>query len=223
MEYFDMRKMSVNLWRNAAGETREICTFPPAKRDFYWRASITSIAANGEFSLFPGMERIVTLLEGGEMTLLEGGEMFLESADRFNHTLKPYTLKPLQPFSFAADLVLCSGPGGKSETDGRADAGQMSMDFNIMTRLDVCKIMTRLDVCKAKVRIAERTFTTFGSRGGVVFVINGAWQLGDKLLTTDQGACWFDGRHTLRLLQPQGKLLFSEINWLAGHSPDQVQ
>ncbi|HGU2925850.1 TPA: hypothetical protein ACM87P_003822, partial [Escherichia coli O103:H2] len=22
MEYFDMRKMSVNLWRNAAGETR---------------------------------------------------------------------------------------------------------------------------------------------------------------------------------------------------------
>ncbi|HHY1623566.1 TPA: environmental stress-induced protein Ves, partial [Escherichia coli] len=23
MEYFDMRKMSVNLWRNAAGETRE--------------------------------------------------------------------------------------------------------------------------------------------------------------------------------------------------------
>ncbi len=93
-------------------------------------------------------------------------------------------------------------------------AGQMSMDFNIMTRPDVCK---------AKVRIAERTFTTFGSRGGVVFVINGAWQLGDKLLTTDQGACWFDGRHTLRLLQPQGKLLFSEINWLAGHSPDQVQ
>lgn len=167
MEYFDMRKMSVNLWRNAAGETREICTFPPAKRDFYWRASITSIAANGEFSLFPGMERIVTLLEGGEM--------FLESADRFNHTLKP-----LQPFSFAADLVV----------KAKLTAGQMSMDFNIMTRLDVCK---------AKVRIAERTFTTFGSRGGVVFVINGAWQLGDKLLTTDQGACWFDGRHTLRL------------------------
>lgn len=56
--------------------------------------------------------------------------------------------------------------------------GQMSMDFNIMTRLDACK---------AKVRIADRTFTTFGSRGGVVFVISGAWQLGEKLLTTDPG------------------------------------
>lgn len=40
------------------------------------------------------------------------------------------------------------------------------MDFNIMIRLDVCK---------AKVRIVERTFIIFGLRGGVVFVINGAW------------------------------------------------
>lgn len=63
------------------------------------------------------------------MTLLEGGEMFLESADRFNHTLKP-----LQPFSFAADLVV----------KAKLTAGQMSMDFNIMTRLDVCKAKVKL-------------------------------------------------------------------------------
>lgn len=68
MEYFDIRKMPVNLWRNGAGETREICCFPPATRDFHWRASIASIAANGEFSLFPGVERVITLLEGGEVT-----------------------------------------------------------------------------------------------------------------------------------------------------------
>lgn len=83
----------------------------------------------------------------------------------------------------------------------------MSMDFNIMTRRDVCQ---------AKVRVADRTFTTFGSRGGVVFVISGAWQLGDKLLTADQGASWHDGKHTLRLLEREGKLLFSEINWMPG-------
>ncbi|MEK0044333.1 environmental stress-induced protein Ves [Escherichia albertii] len=191
MEYFDMRKMSVDLWRNAAGETREICRFPPAKRDFNWRASIASIATNGEFSLFPGMERSVTLLEGGEICL--------ESTDRFSHTLKP-----LQPFAFSADQVV----------KAKLTEGQMSMDFNVMTRLDICK---------AKVRIADRTFTTFGSRGGVVFVISGAWQLGDKLLTSDQGACWYDGKHTLRLLQSQGQLLFSEISWRPGHSPESVQ
>ncbi len=96
------------------------------------------------------------------MTLLEGGEMFLESADRFNHTLKP-----LQPFAFAADQVV----------KAKLTAGQMSMDFNIMTRLDVCK-------AKAA-EFAERTFTTFGSRGGVVFAINGRgnWAINRSLPT----------------------------------------
>ncbi|MDM3271025.1 MULTISPECIES: environmental stress-induced protein Ves [Citrobacter] len=191
MEYFDIRKMPVNLWRNGAGETREICCFPPATRDFHWRASIASIAANGEFSLFPGVERVITLLEGGEVTL--------EESNTFTHTLKQH-----QPFTFAGDKVV----------KAKLTEGQMSMDFNIMTRRDVCH---------AKVRVADRTFTTFGSRGGVVFVISGAWQLGDKLLTADQGASWHDGKHTLRLLEREGKLLFSEINWMPGHSPDAVQ
>ncbi len=191
MEYFDIRKMPVNLWRNGAGETREICCFPPATRDFHWRASIASIAANGEFSLFPGVERVITLLEGGEVTL--------EESNTFTHTLKQH-----QPFTFAGDKVV----------KAKLTEGQMSMDFNIMTRRDVCQ---------AKVRVADRTFTTFGARGGVVFVISGAWQLGDKLLTADQGASWHDGKHTLRLLEREGKLLFSEINWMPGHSPDAVQ
>ncbi|QYG84937.1 environmental stress-induced protein Ves [Citrobacter koseri] len=191
MEYFDIRKMPVNLWRNGAGETREICCFPPATRDFHWRASIASIAGNGEFSLFPGVERVITLLEGGEV--------MLEGVNTFTHTLKQH-----QPFTFAGDSVV----------KATLSEGQMSMDLNIMTRRDRCK---------AKVRVADRTFTTFGSRGGVVFVISGAWQLGDKLLTADQGACWHDGKHTLRLLKPEGQLLFSEITWLPGYTPDTVQ
>lgn len=191
MEYFDIRKMPVNLWRNGAGEAREICCFPPATRDFHWRASIASIAGNGEFSLFPGVERVITLLEGGEV--------MLEGVNTFTHTLKRH-----QPFTFAGDSVV----------KATLSEGQMSMDLNIMTRRDRCK---------AKVRVADRTFTTFGSRGGVVFVISGAWQLGDKLLTADQGACWHDGKHTLRLLKPEGQLLFSEITWLPGYTPDTVQ
>lgn len=53
MEYFDMRKMSVNLWRNAAGETREICTFPPAKRDFTGAPALHPSRRMGSFLCFP--------------------------------------------------------------------------------------------------------------------------------------------------------------------------
>lgn len=185
MEYFDIRKMPVNLWRNGAGETREICCYPAANRDFDWRASIASIASNGGFPQFTGVDRVITLIEGGEVTL-DGGSAF-------NHTLKH-----LQPFTFA----------GEQPVKAQLSDGQMSMDFNIMTRRDRCQ---------AKVRVADRTFTTFASRGGVVFVLSGAWQLGDKLLTADQGAWWQEGHHTLRLLKSEGQLLFSEITWLPGH------
>lgn len=184
MEYFDIRKMPVSLWKNGAGETRELCCFPPATRDFNWRASIASIAGNGEFSAFPGVDRVITLLEGGEV-MLDGGTAF-------RHTLKRF-----QPFSFA----------GEQTVRAQLSEGQMSMDLNIMTRRDRCQ---------AKVRVADRTFTTFGTRGGMVFVLSGAWQLGDKLLTADQGACWQEGRHTLRLLKDEGQILYSEISWQPG-------
>ncbi len=181
MEFFDIRKVPVSLWRNGAGETREICCFPPATRDFNWRASVASIASSGEFSAFPHVDRVITLLEGGEV--------ILDAGKAFRHTLKKH-----QPFSFAGEQAV------KAElTRG------MSMDFNIMTRRDRCR---------AKVRVADRTFTTLTARGGIVYVLSGEWQLGDKLLSPEQGAWWHDGRYTLRLLKPEGQLLFSEITYL---------
>ncbi|MRS13424.1 environmental stress-induced protein Ves [Enterobacteriaceae bacterium RIT691] len=186
MEFFDIRKMPVSLWKNGAGETRELCCFPPATRDFHWRASIASIAGNGEFSALTGVDRVVTLLEGGEVTL-DGG-------NAFRHTLKRY-----QPFRFS----------GEQAVRAQLTEGQMSMELNIMTRRDLCE---------AKVRVADRTFTTFGARGGMVLVLSGAWQMGDKLLTADQGAYWHDGHHTLRLLKEEGKILYSEIRWLLSYS-----
>lgn len=186
MEYFDIRTMPVSLWKNGAGETRELCCFPPATRDFDWRASIASIASSGEFSALPGVDRVITLLEGGEVNL-DGGSAFT------------HTLKHFQPFSFA----------GEQPVRAQLSEGRMSMDLNIMTRRDRCQ---------ADVRVADRSFRTFGSRGGVVLVLSGAWQLGEKLLTTDQGAYWHSGHHTLRLLKEEGHLLYSEINGLPGYA-----
>lgn len=116
MEFFDIRKMPVSLWRNGAGETREICCFPPATRDFYWRASIATIASNGEFSSFPGVDRVITLLEGGEVTL--------DAGQAFCHTLKHH-----QPYHFSGDQPV----------KALLSEGRMSMDFNIMTGVTVVR------------------------------------------------------------------------------------
>ncbi|CCK02263.1 FIG00554077: hypothetical protein [Cronobacter sakazakii 696] len=47
-----------------------------------------------------------------------------------------------------------------------------------------------------------------------MYVLSGAWQLNDKLLTPEQGAWWQEGSHTLRLLKAEGQVLFSEITYL---------
>jgi environmental stress-induced protein Ves len=101
MEFFDIRKMPVSLWRNGAGETREICCFPPATRDFHWRASIATIASNGEFSSF-SRRRSGNYLAGRREVTLDAGQAFF-------HTLKHH-----QPYSFAGDLPvkLCCPMGG---------------------------------------------------------------------------------------------------------------
>ncbi|STP76028.1 acyl-CoA dehydrogenase [Escherichia coli] len=53
MEYFDMRKMSVNLWRNAAGETREICTFHRQNVIFTGVPALHPSRRMGSFLCFP--------------------------------------------------------------------------------------------------------------------------------------------------------------------------
>ncbi len=95
-------------------------------------------------------------------------------------------------------LRLCGRFDGESRAHGGAD-------------VDGFQCHDPTGALPAKVRVATRTFTTFASRGGVAFVLSGAWQLGDKLLTADQGASWQEGSHTLRLLETKGSLLFSEI------------
>jgi len=134
MDFFDIRKMPVNLWRNGAGETREICCFPSATRDFHWRASIASIASNGEFSLFPGVDRVITLLEGGEVTL--------DAGHAFCHTLKRH-----QPFSFAGDH-----PEGESHRRADVDGFQYHDEARLLPGKSARRRSHLYDVCLTRGR-----------------------------------------------------------------------
>jgi environmental stress-induced protein Ves len=58
-------------WRNGGGTTHEIAIAPTDTPDapFCWRLSIADLAGDGPFSEFPGIDRILLLLEGEGVTL----------------------------------------------------------------------------------------------------------------------------------------------------------
>jgi environmental stress-induced protein Ves len=88
---FDVDQLAVAPWRNGGGETREIAAQPSDGGSFAWRASIATIAQDGRFSEFPGVDRTITLLEGVGVRLL---------GDDLDHTLD----RPGEPFAFPGDV-----------------------------------------------------------------------------------------------------------------------
>ena len=68
-------------WKNGGGETVEIAVFPEdaALADFGWRVSMATVASDGPFSVFPGIDRTLAVLSGDGMDLsIEGiGERLL--------------------------------------------------------------------------------------------------------------------------------------------------
>nr|WP_117190506.1 HutD family protein [Rhizobium terrae] len=106
----DYRRMP---WKNGKGETVEIAVFPPdaAIDDFDWRISMATVAEDGPFSVFDGIDRTLSVLSGDGIRLLVDGQ---GSIDLFQHSA---------PHSFPADTA----------TSARLLGGPIT-DLNIMTR-----------------------------------------------------------------------------------------
>ena len=53
-------------WKNGGGVTREIAVWPPEAGldDFDWRISMAEVREPGAFSLFPDVDRCLTVIEG---------------------------------------------------------------------------------------------------------------------------------------------------------------
>lgn len=106
----DHRRMP---WKNGGGETVEIAVFPPdaSMENFGWRISMASVATDGPFSIFTGVDRTLSILEGHGMTLEISGRA-------------PVTLTAQDaPYAFPADAA----------TDARLVDGAIT-DLNVMTR-----------------------------------------------------------------------------------------
>ncbi|TQK43860.1 hypothetical protein FBY35_5337 [Streptomyces sp. SLBN-118] len=100
-------------WKNGGGVTREIAVSPEGAGtdDFDWRISLADVGTDGPFSVFPGVDRILTVVEGAGMDLAVGGQRTVAD-ERY------------RPYRFPGDV----------ETDGRLVDGRTVVNFNVMHR-----------------------------------------------------------------------------------------
>jgi environmental stress-induced protein Ves len=110
-------------WKNGGGETIEILAFPEGAdlAHFAWRISMAKVAGDGPFSRFEGIDRTLTVLDGGRLGLAFPDRMIM---------LDPAS----DPFVFSGDEA-CQG----TIPDGSI------IDLNVMTRRGQCRhAVTRL-------------------------------------------------------------------------------
>lgn len=167
-------------WKNGMGETREVIALPDPENPagFLWRVSMATVAADGPFSHFPGIDRSIAVMQGQGMRLDVDG-------------LQVDVLNGCAPYSFAGEAnvssILIDGP---------------TVDLNAMSlRSSWSHKMTRLDANATHVRgEAEMSVLVFNGPADAAFggvqhklqpldVIAGI-QSGDRVTTT--GALMID-------------------------------
>ena len=107
MQIIRYRDLKPARWANGGGVTRQLAA--SGGPDWDWRISIAEVAQAGPFSTLPGIDRVITIIEG-DLILLE--------VDGVEHPLERY-----RPFRFSGD----------SATTASLPTGDVT-DLNVMTR-----------------------------------------------------------------------------------------
>ncbi|GAC1504429.1 MAG: hypothetical protein NVS2B15_27160 [Pseudarthrobacter sp.] len=123
MEIIRFAELRSQPWRNGGGVTRELASLPKAASaedaGWDWRVSIADVTKAGDFSAFPGMERVLTVLDG---------ELLLLTVDGAEHPLEKY-----RPFRFSGDAA----------AHGALPTGDIR-DLNVITRTGSFKGFTSI-------------------------------------------------------------------------------
>jgi environmental stress-induced protein Ves len=123
MEIIRFAELKNEPWRNKGGVTRELASHPKAASAqdgaWDWRVSIADVTKAGDFSTFPGMERVLTVIDG---------ELLLLTVDGAEHPLEKY-----RPFRFS----------GEAASHGALPTGDVR-NLNVVTRSDTYKGFTSI-------------------------------------------------------------------------------
>jgi environmental stress-induced protein Ves len=123
MEIIRFADLKPQPWRNGAGVTRQLASHPAAAStqdgSWDWRVSIADVSKASDFSPFPGMERVLTVIDG---------ELLLLSVDGAEHPLEKF-----RAFRF---------PGGAA-TSAKLPTGDIR-NLNVITRTGSFKGFTSI-------------------------------------------------------------------------------
>jgi environmental stress-induced protein Ves len=125
-------------WKNGGGTTAEVAAFPEGSgfETFGWRISMADVASDGPFSVFPGIDRTLIVVEGNGIELdVEGIAYQLDET--------------IPKLSFSGDDI----------TNGRLLSGP-TRDLNVMTRRGQFRHRTRF-VESGVALLAEETCAAF--------------------------------------------------------------
>jgi environmental stress-induced protein Ves len=142
-------------WKNGGGETIEIAKFPPDSDldSFSWRISTATVASDGPFSTFAGIDRTLCVLSGNGISLTFGSD-------------EPLVLNEnMAPFSFSAD----------ASATARLIKGPIT-DLNVMTR----RAGWHQEVHRRQVRTGDALLVEADVTWTVVFCRSGAMVTKDE-------------------------------------------
>ncbi|WP_375768355.1 HutD family protein [Archangium gephyra] len=167
-------------WKNGGGVTRELLKLPhpsdPAR--FLARLSIATVGASGPFSVFPGVDRTLMILDGAGVVLTIHGERDVVLDRRW------------QPFAFP----------GEAEIQCRLLGGSVR-DFNLMVDRAVAR--GSLEV----VQLAPgETRTLAGARTVLLHVLEGHVAVAGTPLAVEE-TLWLDAPESLSLRSDEGAVV----------------
>ncbi|MCM5552226.1 HutD family protein [Pleomorphomonas sp. NRK KF1] len=128
-------------WQNGRGTTLELVRHDDATDALLWRLSIADVVEPGPFSPLPGIDRVITLIDGDGFDLDFGGAQ------------PGLALRPFEPLAFSGDW----------RTTATAVHGP-SRDFNVMTARG--KLSAEVEVAGTELPPAELAYV-YAARGGV--------------------------------------------------------
>ncbi|MBN9235926.1 MULTISPECIES: HutD family protein [Phyllobacteriaceae] len=171
-------------WKNGGGVTTEIAVSPAGAGldDFDWRISMARVEAGGPFSVFAGIDRTLSILEGEGMRLTIAGRAPVELT------------RASDPLFFPADAA----------TDASLPAGPIT-DLNVMTRRGRARHGVRRLVLAKPFDFVSEAATT------LLFCHQGSIAIGESspVALDAHDTLWLDGAsETLRLVPQPHAILF---------------